>query len=116
MRARYYDPNLGWFNSEDPTQNGNNWFAYCDNNPVNKVDKNGCIRAEDFEVFMQLWQDVELGVGGTASNPAAGSVAATLAAAGGSVKVLMRVDFAFETAAANGVDMTAEEAGYMLWK
>jgi len=41
MRARYYDPALGRFNSEDPSHNGNNWFAYCDNNPVNELDQSG---------------------------------------------------------------------------
>jgi len=116
MRARYYDPAAGRFISEDPAQSGNNWFVYCDNNPVNRVDVSGSISAQDFEVFLQLWQDIELGVGGTASNPAPGSVAAVLAAAGGSVKMLMKVDFAFEAAAANGIDMTAEEAGYIMWK
>jgi RHS repeat-associated protein len=41
MRARYYDSNLGRFISQDPGYSGNNWFDYCDNNPVNKADANG---------------------------------------------------------------------------
>ncbi len=41
MRARYYDPNVGRFVSEDPGYNGVNWFMYCDNNPTNKVDRDG---------------------------------------------------------------------------
>jgi len=41
MRARYYDPSLGRFNSEDSKQSGNNWFTYCSNNPTNQVDKDG---------------------------------------------------------------------------
>jgi len=41
MRARYYDPSVGRFASEDPSANGSNWFAYCDNNPVNAVDPTG---------------------------------------------------------------------------
>ena len=41
MRARYYDPSLGRFSSEDPKQSGNNWFIYCDNNPVNELDQSG---------------------------------------------------------------------------
>ena len=41
MRARYYDPSAGRFISEDPGQNGTNWYAYCGNNPVNAVDRSG---------------------------------------------------------------------------
>ena len=41
MRARYYDPSLGRFASEDPGKNGLNWFIYCDDSPVNKVDFTG---------------------------------------------------------------------------
>lgn len=41
MRARYMDPNLGRFVSEDPARDGRNWYAYCDENPVNFTDRNG---------------------------------------------------------------------------
>jgi RHS repeat-associated protein len=41
MRARYVDPVLGRFVSEDPGGSGNNWFTYCSDNPVNFVDKDG---------------------------------------------------------------------------
>jgi len=41
MRARYYDPALGRFISEDPARDGVNWFVYCRNNPVNLVDVDG---------------------------------------------------------------------------
>ena len=41
MAARYMDPQTGRFVSQDPSKNGNNWFAYCDNNPVNEVDRTG---------------------------------------------------------------------------
>ncbi|RYG22442.1 hypothetical protein EON82_17060 [bacterium] len=41
MRARYYDPQVGRFTSEDPAMDGVNWFAYCDNDPVNLVDESG---------------------------------------------------------------------------
>jgi len=41
MRARYYDPQMGRFVSEDPAKNGMNWFAYCDNNPINEADFDG---------------------------------------------------------------------------
>jgi len=41
MRARWYDPVLGRFISEDPAGDGVNWYMYCNNNPVNMVDSNG---------------------------------------------------------------------------
>ena len=41
MRARYYDPAIGRFISEDPDCDGRNWYVYCRNNPVNAVDPSG---------------------------------------------------------------------------
>jgi len=41
MQARYYDPQVGRFESQDPGVNGANWYVYCNNNPVNNVDRNG---------------------------------------------------------------------------
>jgi len=32
---------LGRFISQDPGMQGNNWFAYCNDDPVNKTDANG---------------------------------------------------------------------------
>jgi len=42
MRARWMDPSLGRFISEDPARDGANWFEYCRGNPVNAVDPDGC--------------------------------------------------------------------------
>ncbi len=41
MRARWMDPALGRFISEDPARDGANWFDYCRGNPVNAVDPDG---------------------------------------------------------------------------
>jgi RHS repeat-associated protein len=41
MRARYYDPGVGRFVSEDVAHSGMNWFAYCDSDPINKYDPSG---------------------------------------------------------------------------
>ncbi len=38
---RYYDPSIGRFLSQDPIQDGTNWYAYCDNNPLEKIDPDG---------------------------------------------------------------------------
>jgi len=47
MQARYYDPATGRFASEDTGRQGTNWFVYCNDNPVNLVDPNGCFPALD---------------------------------------------------------------------
>ena len=41
MRARYYEPAMGRFISEDPARDGVNWYLYADGNPVNRVDVEG---------------------------------------------------------------------------
>ena len=41
MRARYYDPVTGRFISEDPGKQGDNWFAYCGDNPISYADDDG---------------------------------------------------------------------------
>ncbi len=41
MRARYYEPGSGRFVSEDSERQRLNWFTYCMNDPVNKVDQTG---------------------------------------------------------------------------
>jgi RHS repeat-associated protein len=41
MQARYYDSNIGRFISEDPSENGYDWFNYGDSNPACNVDPSG---------------------------------------------------------------------------
>jgi len=38
---RYYDPEAGRFISKDPIKDGDNWYAYCENNPLKYVDPMG---------------------------------------------------------------------------
>lgn len=38
---RWYDPEVGRFLTRDPIQDGKNWYAYCDNNPLGRVDPTG---------------------------------------------------------------------------
>jgi hypothetical protein len=70
MRARWYDPAVGRFISEDPGRNGGNWYAYALLNPTNSVDRNG---KEPFLVTLgEFFRDITdnsgaggLGVAGT---------------------------------------------------
>ena len=41
IQARYYDPGVGRFVSEDPGFNGANWYVYAKDNPVNAADCDG---------------------------------------------------------------------------
>lgn len=43
LRNRYLDPTTGRFITEDPIRDGLNWFIYCENNPINRVDPSGLI-------------------------------------------------------------------------
>jgi RHS repeat-associated protein len=38
---RYYDASAGRFISRDPMRAGHNWYAYCNNDPVNTTDPTG---------------------------------------------------------------------------
>jgi RHS repeat-associated protein len=39
--ARFYDPEVGRFLTVDPKKDGENWYAYCYNNPINNTDPDG---------------------------------------------------------------------------
>jgi len=41
LRHRYYDSWTGRFLSQDPAGDGDNWYAYCDNDPMNETDPSG---------------------------------------------------------------------------
>ena len=38
---RYYDSRTGRFISQDPAGDGDNWYAYCDNDPMDEADPDG---------------------------------------------------------------------------
>ena len=41
LRNRYYDASTGRFISEDPIQDGTNWYVYCNGNPIMFIDPRG---------------------------------------------------------------------------
>ena len=56
LRARYYSPDLQRFISEDPIRDGNNWYAYCGNNPVMFMDPMGSYYiTESYEVTYDIF-------------------------------------------------------------
>jgi len=46
FNARYYDPQVGRFITEDPARKGHGWYSYCGNNPLSVVDPTGMIDME----------------------------------------------------------------------
>ena len=41
FNARWYDSEIGRFITEDPARDGVNWYAYCNGNPLVKIDPDG---------------------------------------------------------------------------
>lgn len=41
FNARFYDPEVGRFISQDPIKDGLNWYVYCENNPLKYIDPTG---------------------------------------------------------------------------
>jgi RHS repeat-associated protein len=74
-RARFYDPQLGRFVSEDPTgfSGGSNWFSYALNNPLRFVDPLG-LQGDD-PGFWSLQGSYWLGVGEGVGQGLIGTVA-----------------------------------------
>jgi RHS repeat-associated protein len=65
--ARYYDPEIGRFITEDPAKDGDNWLVYCRNNPLKYVDPTGLnieksttVTIEGGEGYMKYITEMEL--------------------------------------------------------
>ena len=58
---RYYDASLGRFLSSDPAQSGSNWYAYCDNDPLVRVDPTGRYWWFDPDTGLLYWVDPSTG-------------------------------------------------------
>lgn len=65
---RYYDPSIGRFLTPDPAQDGDNWYAYCENNPLGNVDPEGLQGLEGVQ------RQLNSGVFGPAGNKAAAGI------------------------------------------
>ena len=58
MRARWYDPAVGRFISEDPAGSGLNWYVYCDNNPTSRTDPTGRSWISHGVTSQAFWDDL----------------------------------------------------------
>nr|WP_232627224.1 RHS repeat-associated core domain-containing protein [Streptomyces alfalfae] len=59
--ARYYDPNIGRFNSTDPSGQEQNPYLYAEGDPVNRIDPSGLITGS---ISGEVCFGVCIGVGG----------------------------------------------------
>ena len=66
MRARYYQPGVGRFNSEDPVW-GVNLYNYSDNNPIGKIDSDGNSPESMIEVINKGLEVLKSASSGTTS-------------------------------------------------
>ena len=66
FNARYYDATIGRFINVDPIQDGLNWYVYCNNNPLNRVDPTGLKDPIDPIGFLKRNADNILGLASSA--------------------------------------------------
>jgi RHS repeat-associated protein len=52
MNARWYDASIGRFVSLDPLRAGVNWYVYCSNSPISRIDPSGLI---DLLSWIRIW-------------------------------------------------------------
>ncbi len=64
LQSRYYNPEWGRFLNADGYLNANgdiigyNMFAYCNNNPVNLIDENGCMAVAATIAVTNCWNPI----------------------------------------------------------
>ena len=66
MRARYYEPSVGRFISQDRAREGTNYYVYCHNNPIRLQDPTGCGPIMDllewFVAILRTYSDPQEGL------------------------------------------------------
>ena len=76
LRHRYYDSWTGRFLSQDPAGDGDNWYGYCGNDPMDEVDPAGLMPAP---TGAGMW-----GINGSTSSDAATAMSGGFAYSGSS--------------------------------
>ena len=61
FNARWYDPQIGRFTTEDPIRSGLNWYIYANNNPLKFVDPTGLEIVKQSSYFSMTGNDTKLG-------------------------------------------------------
>jgi RHS repeat-associated protein len=64
FNARWYDPELGRFITEDPIKDGLNWYSYVSNRPLTHIDPTGLYivrNTNQYAFYMQNQQDKDNG-------------------------------------------------------
>jgi RHS repeat-associated protein len=51
--ARWYDPDLGRFMTEDPGKHGDNWHSYANANPLRYLDPNGRTPVDAYDIIVK---------------------------------------------------------------
>ena len=54
FNARFYDAEIGRFITEDPAQDGLNWYGYCNDNPLKFVDPTGLTADKAIETHTRV--------------------------------------------------------------
>ena len=61
---RFYDPADHRFTQEDPIKDGENWYGYCENNPVIVIDRQGFDTYYFYDPYMwpngQVWDNADV--------------------------------------------------------
>ena len=113
VSSRYYDPEIGrWINADGYVSTGqgvlgNNMFAYCGNNPVNRVDHTG-------QFWSEIWEFAKTAV--AEIGKAMGAMSPAYAGCGGVAVADGPLPFGDIVAAASAALLTVGAIGYGIYQ
>ena len=113
VSSRYYDPEIGrWINADGYVSTGqgvlgNNMFAYCGNNPVNRVDYTG-------QFWSEIWEFAKTAV--TEIGKAMGLMSPAYAGCGGAAVADGPLPFGDIAAVAGAALLTVGAIGYGIYQ